>query len=76
MCQDTSKQSDHKLEALYQQLTDRSRQHMQHCKYEHLEPVNLHYQQTVDALIAHGADVAARNANVLLWFPEDVLCWL
>ena len=34
--------------------------------FKDLEPVSLTYQQTVDTLLAHGADVSACNAQVIM----------
>ena len=62
------KQSAHDVEASYQDIKRRDpNTHLSVDRFERLEPVNLDYQQTVDALIAHGGNVTARDNQVLMW---------
>ena len=64
-CQDSRKQSAHDLETSYQNImTTDPKTHLFFDRFERLEPVNLDYQQTVDALIAHGGSVSARDNQV------------
>lgn len=59
------KKSAHELEVDYRHLVARGDFYTeQEFKYDHLEPVNLTYQETVDVLCAHGADIAAGNYQV------------
>ena len=62
------KQSAHDVEASYQDIKRRDpNTHLSVDRFERLEPVNLDYQQTVDALIAHGGNVTATDNQVLMW---------
>lgn len=50
-------------------------QKLQQGNYEHLEPVILTYQQTVDTLLAHGTDVSACDHQVSGWSQLLEVCY-
>ena len=62
--QNCHEQLAHAIEASNQEYQRTRYLSLSSAKYELLEPVNLDYQQTVDALIAHGADASAQDDEV------------
>ena len=71
---DSMKQSAQQREA-YSKSIKRAHPHrainMSRNIFERLEPVDLDYQQTVATLIAHGADVSARDNQVCT--PQNIV---
>ena len=65
--QDDDKLSEPSLEASYLKIKEQGPDSpwVQHKSHRNVQPVNLHYQQTVETFLAHGLDLSAQNNQVI-----------